>query len=893
VHEIGEGDDMALGLHEAVQRAREIVAGASVTPGEALELDKVLRSDRRFGLARRILERAASHRELLRDPELNRRLAQKHALSTYKDPDLPVESKLEDAERILQSADDLKTTKDQETLGLAGAICKARWESTAQEKYLEAAIGLYYRGYEQGVANDFGYTAINAAFMLDVLADQKSGQSQPGPLAATSVKHLEAAQTIRRDIVRVLPQLPAEQGKEWLSGTWWFLVTVGEAYLGLGDYRNAEKWLVDAAELGNVPDWEQESTARQLAALLQLKRNEGRAQTELRDVLSKFLGKKAAAVDSVVRGKVGLALSGGGFRASLYHIGVLAKLAELDLLRHVEYLSCVSGGSIVGAHYYLEVRHLLQTKPDETITRADYIEIVRRIEKDFLAGVETNIRTQIAAEWLTNLKLIFAPGYSRTKRAGELYEKCIYSKIEDGGGNEPRWLNELTIEPMNEHGFSPKNHNWRRAAKVPILVLNATTLNTGHNWQFTATWMGEPPAGISGEVDANCRLRRMYYHEAPEPYRRLRLGDAVAASACVPGIFEPLTFTDLYERMPHDGDSKVRPAVRLVDGGVYDNQGVAALLEQGCSVLLASDASGQMDELDFPSNGLLGVPLRANSILQSRVRVSQFEDLASRRRGGLLRGLMFVHLKKDLEVMPVDWVASQDPSAPTKQHPLMPYGIQRRVQRWLAAVRTDLDSFSEVEAYGLMTSGYCMTEHALRQQVLGFPVAATAREPWRFLEIEHLMKAPPESEAFVRQLQVAAKLFGKVWLLVRQLQILLGVAMLFLIGLLAYAGYSSWEGTLFSYTLTVKAAVFAIAFALLSVVGLGWVAKLVRYRKTATEILIGIGMSTLGFLLARLHLHVFDKLFLWQGRLKRFVARRARGHDDGDVHKTFGTDAPG
>src|SRR4029453_5878113 len=93
---------------------------------------------------------------------------------------------------------------------------------------------------------------------------------------------------------------------------------------------------------------------------------------------------------------------------------------------------------------------------------------------------------------------------------------------------------------------APKLHNWRRAAKVPILVLNATTLNTGHNWQFTATWMGEPPAGIDAEIDGNYRLRRMYYREAPAAHRTVRLGHAVAASACVPGIFEPLVLADLY-----------------------------------------------------------------------------------------------------------------------------------------------------------------------------------------------------------------------------------------------------------------------------------------------------------------------------------------------------------
>ena len=870
---------MKMTLQEAEHRAREIIVGVSALPTEVLELEKVLRSGRKFGLARKLLERVTDHPDLIHDRALKLQIAQKHALCTYKDADLPADQKLEDAERILQAVDDLKTTANQETLRLAGAIYKRKWERTAQERYLETSLAYYYRGYEQGVAKDHGYTAINAAFVLDVLADLENVAVQPGPLvAATATQRQCLAKKIRQDIAATLPALLNQPDNAWLNETWWFLVTLGEAYFGSDDCQNAEKWLMQAAALRDVPDWEQESTARQLAALLHVKENvESRSGLKVdprrRDVLRKFLGKSAAAMDSVVRGKVGLALSGGGFRASLYHIGVLAKLAELDLLRHVEYLSCVSGGSIIGAHFYLEVRNLLQQKTDAEITRKDYIDIVRRLERDFFEGVKTNIRTRIAAEWLTNLKLIFAPAYSRTKRAGELYERDIYSKVNDGHGAGPRWLNKLKVQPKGEaEGFSPKDNNWRRAAKVPILVLNATTLNTRHNWQFTATWMGEPPADINSEIDANYRLRRMYYTEAPPPHHCMRLGYAVAASACVPGIFEPLALADLYERLPPAEDRKVRPVVRLVDGGVYDNQGVAALLEQGCSVLLVSDASGQMDDRDFPSNSLLGVPLRTNSILQARVRVSQFQELSSRRRGGLLRGLMFVHLKKDLEITPVDWLESQEPSKPPSVDPLVPYGIQRHVQRQLAAIRTDLDSFSEVEAYALMSSGYLMTEHALRNPILGFPVAQCAREPWKFMAIEPLMKDSRQKTLFTRQLKIANSLLFKVWMLVWQLQILSGVLTLALLVLLGYAAYVWWNSEIF--TLRVKDIVAVMAALALSLLGLGFVAKVANYRKTATEILIGVGMATFGFFLARLHLHVFDKLFLRYGRLQRLLAGR-------------------
>ena len=63
--------------------------------------------------------------------------------------------------------------------------------------------------------------------------------------------------------------------------------------------------------------------------------------------------------DAARGGKLGLALSGGGFRAALFHVGVLAQLAEQDLLRFVSVISTVSGGSIIGAFYYLRVIKLM------------------------------------------------------------------------------------------------------------------------------------------------------------------------------------------------------------------------------------------------------------------------------------------------------------------------------------------------------------------------------------------------------------------------------------------------------------------------------------------------------------------------------------------------------
>jgi len=55
-------------------------------------------------------------------------------------------------------------------------------------------------------------------------------------------------------------------------------------------------------------------------------------------------------------------------------------------------ISTVSGGSIVGAYYYLKLKRLLESKADREITRADYQQLVREMLDEFLAAVQKNVR---------------------------------------------------------------------------------------------------------------------------------------------------------------------------------------------------------------------------------------------------------------------------------------------------------------------------------------------------------------------------------------------------------------------------------------------------------------------------------------------------------------------
>ena len=922
-----------------VAHARAILGGVDVDttlPGadsaaqKIYDLAESLKKVNEFRYARRLLGRIRSKGDYIglkiEEGTTPVKVGQQHALCTYKDPDLPAADRFRRALEILGEVDLLENThaEKQESLGLRGAVYKRRWQVEGQRVDLERAFESYHAGHKIGATSDHGYNGINAAYVLDLLArDDAEELTEPEARRMVAERRVLQAREIRRELAALLPGLPEEEdakGKslDWLKGAWWFNATVAEAHLGLGEvdlaiaalrsFNVAKKLKHSGPPREIVAPWEFESTLTQLASLAQLQADlvelleagpdSRKHAAELRDraheALGAYLGDLAPGADRVFTGKVGLALSGGGFRASLFHLGVLAYLAERDVLRQVEVLSCVSGGSIIGAHYYLEVRQLLKTKPehgDAGVKPKDYLDLVQRLERAFLRGVQTNIRCRVFGSVWANLRAFLQPGYTTTRRLAELYETQLFALVEDGEGDRPRYLKNLLIHPKDEGAaFKPKYDNWRRLAKVPNLVLNATTLNTGHNWQFTASWMGEPPSSIDAEIDGNYRLRRFYHGDAPRlrdkwrkwysrpfgppDYKEFRLGDAVAASSCVPGMFEPLTLPDLYERK--GGCGTERMTVRLVDGGVYDNQGIASLLEQDCSVMIVSDASGQMDTQDHPGGSRLGTALRSFAVSQARVRQAQYRELAARRRTGLLKGLMFLHLKKDLDADPEDWRECQEPydasdeARPAERRgPRTTYSLQKPVQRLLSAIRTDLDSFTEVEGFALMTSGYLQAKRGFKQ-LTSFPTELRPEEEWRFLRIAPLLEAPgPGYDDLTRQLEVASHVAGKVWRLVLLLKVVGGAAVLAAVYYLIRLWLLHGDVAL----LTVRTlGIFLLVLA--GAVASPHIVRLIRYRQTFWEIGLRGALATVLAIVFSLHLWFLDWIFLRRGRLERLLKLR-------------------
>lgn len=478
--------------------------------------------------------------------------------------------------------------------------------------------------------------------------------------------------------------------------------------------------------------------------------------------------------------KLGLALSGGGFRASLFHIGVLAALAEREMLHKVEVISTVSGGSIIGAYYYLKVKRLLEgNRPGcPEPTPAAYRQIVAEIERDFLAAVQKNIRLRLLSNPWCNAKML-REDYSRSDRMAELLNKYFY---DDASGEPAIALRDIHIKP---EGTDVKVAEFNRAndCKIPILVLNATCLNTGHAWHFTGAYIGEPESSRSfvRANDGGYRLPILRFDgrnpppmdQWPVPEKRqntlndLKLAEAVAASAAVPGIFPPLSIHNLYR----DYNNR-EVVVELCDGGVFDNQGISALYEQHCTHFVISDAAGQLNDQNILGTKAVQVALRANEVMMDKIRAETLYRVdaghtleqvdcapadpaaASLRAENGVQGYALAHARQAF----ANSVAYPNFPGPADR----PEGTIYR----LSCLRTDLDAFSDAEAYSLMYDGYNLAHEQMANQLDALSAAGWQRQgSWRFLAIRDCLADNRRLTWLHRRFKIGARQFFRPFFL--------------------------------------------------------------------------------------------------------------------------------
>jgi len=923
---------------ELINKARKVLGGEQWNDTSLSALYTDLVNYDQFGYASELLQKKIEDADKCGHP-VPLKDYQTLAKYIYKDHSLPSAFKFEKALDILKAHDPLTDASNCETFGLAGAIYKRKWQYDHQFKNLIFSRFYYKKGYDlwkrylddkgnlsqKHPCNDKGFTAINYAYVSELMSvDRLEEHGKVTGVSKSIHDRLEEAETERWNLLKALLQdvtSPEPQVKEGIADQW-TMPTIAEAFFGIRQYKQAltfiQKSIVATKkqiELTANPDdvenmlaWEMRTFQMQLnsIAYLQLYQKKYVAEVlgnqpttayeaKIRQVASETnpaaINKCLAAfseedkdrTDIAVKkdGKLGLALSGGGFRASLFHIGVLAALAENNQLKNVEIISCVSGGSIIGAYYYFKLKALLEHTADEDISQQAYIDIIKETEQDFLKGVQFNLRVRVVSSFRRCMKMLFNKHYSRTHRIGELYDKYLFQplwKKDDRyrqqlqNNSQTIFMRDLFIKPAGqEKGFEMMTENWKRNHKIPQLVLNATSVNTGHNWQFTASWMGEPPGNIQTDVDVKPRLRRMYYEEAPEQYKNFRLCYAVGASSCVPVMFTPMPMYDLYEKVD----------LQLIDGGLHDNQGIAALIEQECRNMIISDASGQMPTNNAAAGNEASVFYRADNILQERLRELQFMDIKERSKTSQLNTLLGIHLKKGLQKYPVKWIGSDDPARrifyaniPDEETVLTEYGILLKTQNILSEIRTDLDSFNDTEAYALMYSGYRQTLLEIEKQ--GLTAAQPLKGNWNFEKISAYVTSEKHADETNRILAVGKNLTFKVIALNKPLRtVLLSAAIAGLLVAL-YAGYlfinkywGHWNDEAFTYQLSMSAGAVAI---LVGAFVAGFFSKtisnLINIRSFAKKKLVIFFVMTGLCIFAKIYLLFFNGLYNRAGRLK-------------------------
>jgi NTE family protein len=192
--------------------------------------------------------------------------------------------------------------------------------------------------------------------------------------------------------------------------------------------------------------------------------------------------------------------------------------------------------------------------------------------------------------------------------------------------------------------------------------------------------------------------------------------------------------------------------VELVDGGVHDNQGIEGLVDRGCTHFIVSDGSGQMPDVERPSTRIPAVLGRVISIYGDQEREQR-----------LLRALasgtmVFMHLQTGLPSptrTPSGAVEEKEARLQTKD-----FGVDERVQRALAQVRTDLDAFCDVEAWSLMQDAYWLAGAVVpRRRAVASLGTPTPGGGWAFEAVADELARP--SDRYLRLLRASKERFLK------------------------------------------------------------------------------------------------------------------------------------
>jgi len=354
---------------------------------------------------------------------------------------------------------------------------------------------------------------------------------------------------------------------------------------------------------------------------------------------------------------IALALSGGGFRAMLFHAGALMRLNELGVLSRVARISSVSGGSIAAGYLACVWNELGSPGAVGTFDQ---------FQQKYVEPILSFSREKIDVK---DALIGLLPWTSAAKQVAASYDKLF-------------------------HGITLQN-----IPDQPQFIFCATNLQTGVLWRFSKPYAGDYVVG---------RLDRP----------NLPLSTAVAASSAFPPFLSPLvltypegSFTDWPQSLSGSGriidPTPFRARVLLTDGGVYDNLGLEPVVKRYMTILVSDGGAPFVRNADVATDWV-GQLQRVVDVIGNQVRALRLRDLIARFKAAA-----------NLPAGQIDpiarfgtyWGIDTDPAkvAPADALPCAEATVNQ-----LAHLGTRLSDLGETQSKQLINWGYAICDRCVR-----------------------------------------------------------------------------------------------------------------------------------------------------------------------------------
>jgi hypothetical protein len=173
-----------------------------------------------------------------------------------------------------------------------------------------------------------------------------------------------------------------------------------------------------------------------------------------------------------------------------------------------------------------------------------------------------------------------------------------------------------------------------------------------------------------------------------------------------------------------------------------------------------------------------------------------------------------------------------------------------------------------------MTSGYRMAQYEFRRRIEAlFPPTESVSAHWTFLEAEPLLDQGPNFEEVKRHLAIGSKQAFKAWYLSKGWSAAGIISIVCMSLALLYAGWLQRDTVL----ITVGGVGEAILGALAALIVGPTVVRVARLRQTIGQIGLVTAAALVAAIVFKVHLAVFDRIYLSFGRLSRFKKRAPAG----------------